>query len=101
MIYKNALIELLNRDIGFNSKKLKLLQSYIYDINEEQLYFAISDYGIMLEEFKITYLPNVGFRCINVNENRVGKLPLCKLIEKILNNEYKKLVAESIKLIKS
>jgi hypothetical protein len=101
MIYKNALIELLNRDIDLSSKKLKLLQSYIYDINEEQLYFAISDYGIILEELKITFLPNVGFRCININENKVGKLPICKLIEKILNNEYKKLVAESIKLIKS
>jgi hypothetical protein len=93
MLIKNSLNELLNRDdIGLNPKKLKILEYYLYSLDEHQLDSSLSFNGIQLEEIKIYYYNNVGFRCININENRVGKLPICKLIENILNTEYKRLV---------
>ena len=91
--------ELLSRNLELSNKKKTLLESYINNLNEEQLNFHLNYVGIVLEEIKIHYYTNVGFRCVNTNEARVGKLPICRLIEKILNDKYKILINEKFKEI--
>lgn len=36
-----------------------------------------------------------GFQCFNINTEKYGRLPICKNIEKILNEEYQKSFADS------
>jgi hypothetical protein len=40
----------------------------------------------------LTFIPNVGFRCTNLNGSRVGKLPICGQLETLLNTKYLELV---------
>jgi len=56
--------------------------------------------GVTIDQSSVIFLnfnKNIGFRCTNVNQNNVGKLPICNQIEKILNEKYVELINQNKK----
>lgn len=82
---KDCLQILISKDNSF-----KNINRVLENIDEDQLAYILSN-GLSVNEFKIFFYKNIGFRCININEKQVGKLPTCKYVEKILNDYYIKI----------
>ena len=71
-------------------EKIKMILEY----DDNTLRFVL-ERGVSIDKsgYVILYFhPKVGFVCNNINENYVGKLPICNQIVKILNNRYKELM---------
>ena len=82
---REILHELYNKN--YNSTINKTLSSLIIDCNDEQLSHMLYR-GIKLSEnIDLFCYQGSGFRCINEDENVVGRLHICNLIEKFLNQK--------------
>jgi len=62
---------------------------YLNDVDEYQLKM-IAFNGIKLNNLiRLTFNENIGFRCFNIQQERYGRLYVCKNIERFLNEKYK------------
>lgn len=53
--------------------------------------------GVTIDQYSMVFLTfdrRAGFRCTNVNQQNVGKLPICNQVEKVLNNKYVEIINE-------
>jgi len=63
---------------------------YLNNYDEYQLLLLAKSEGLKLNNLiRVNFIENVGFNCYNIQQERYGRLPLCKNIEKFLNEEYK------------
>ena len=87
---KECLIQLVESKLDLGDNRKKMIKRYIDLYEEEQLaYFMQQPMGLIAEDINIYFLPNMGFRCNN-NPN-LGRLPMCNIFTKILNEKYKAL----------
>lgn len=82
---KDVLNELKNKNIDSSiNKNITILNSY----DDYQLKILAKD-GIKLNKIiRLYFNENIGFRCINLQQEKYGKLPICNNIEKFLNEKY-------------
>jgi hypothetical protein len=74
----------------FEQKVKSLYESF----DNNQLEYVMSR-GVTIDQYSFVYLTydkRVGFRCTNMNQNNVGKLPICNQVEKVLNNKLVDLI---------
>ncbi len=88
---KECLTQIVESKLDLGDKRKKMIQKYIDSYEEEQLYYIMQQpLGLIAEDINIYYLPNMGFRCLN--DMRVGRLPMCNIFTKLLNEKYSKLI---------
>jgi len=75
-----------------NKKYDKLISHNIEFLNnydEYQLTLLAKSEGIKLNNLiRLNFVENVGFNCYNIQQERFGRLPLCRNIENFLNEQY-------------
>lgn len=63
---------------------------YLNNYDEYQLLLLAKSEGLKLSNLiRVNFIDNVGFNCYNIQQERYGRLPLCRNIEKFLNEKYK------------
>jgi len=63
---------------------------YLNNYEEYQLILLAKFEGLKLNDLiRLNFIENVGFSCYNIHQEKYGRLPLCKNIEKVLNEQYK------------
>lgn len=82
---KDKLKVLLERNYGLMSLPTKIQN--LLQLDEGQLLNSLYIGVKISNELNLQYLPGVGFRCWNTNQNAVGVLPVAGLIERKLNYE--------------
>ena len=80
---REVLHELYHKN--YDAKVNKKLIDLIIDCNDEQLAHLLFSGIKLTENIDLFCYSSSGFRCINEDENLVGRLHLCNLIEKFLN----------------
>ena len=84
---KECFNEIINSKLDLGDKIKRDLKRFVDAYEDEQLFYILqSPNGITIDNFTIHFFPNVGFRCLN--DYKLGKLPICNIITKILNNKY-------------
>jgi len=88
---KECLTEIVNSRIDLGDIKKGIIKRYINMYEDEQLFYYLqSGNGLVVEDVNIFYYTNVGFRCSN--DMRFGRLPICNIFDRILNEKYKKII---------
>lgn len=88
---KECLQQLIDSKLDLGDNRKKMIKKYIDTYEEEQLYYIMQQpLGLIAEDINIYYLPNTGFRCSN--NPIVGRLPMCNIFTKILNEKYKNII---------
>lgn len=65
-----------------------------------QLKIMASSEGLKLNNIiRLNFIDGVGFRCYNLQQERYGRLPLCKSIEKFLNEKYKETFTQTENIV--
>jgi len=83
---KESLIQLKNKK--YNPSITKTVDELVL-LEEYQLYLIVSSRGIKLTNLIVlNFSENIGFRCTNLQPELYGYLPLCKNVEKFLNEKY-------------
>jgi len=84
----NSLIRLQgkNYDININRTINMLVENY----DEGQIRILSQYQGLKIDNnlIRLFFMENVGFRCLNEKDNIVGRLPICRNIEKFMNDLY-------------
>lgn len=84
----NSLIRLKgkNYDININRTINMLVENY----DEGQIRVLSQYQGLKIDNnlIRLFFMENVGFRCLNEKDNIVGRLPICRNIEKFMNDLY-------------
>jgi len=63
---------------------------YLNNYDEYQLLLLSNSEGLKLNNLiRLNFVENVGFNCYNIQQERYGRLPLCRNIENFLNEQYK------------
>lgn len=87
---KECLLELVNNKLDLGDKRKKEIKKYIDSFEDEKLVYILqTPMGLVAEDINIYFLPNMGFRC--TNDPRMGRLPMCNIFTKVLNEKYKSL----------
>ena len=87
-MFKECLTMLINENI--HTSVNKYLPQYL-NLDDEQLSYLLSSYeGLKINNLRLHYYNNIGFRARNIDENVKGRDFVCNRIEKILNDTYKK-----------
>lgn len=88
---KECLTQLVESKLDLGDKRKKMIKKYIDAYEEDQLYNIMQQpLGLVAEDINIYFLPNIGFRCSN--NPSMGRLPMCNIFTKILNEKYIKIV---------
>ena len=88
---KECLLQLIESKLDLGDNRKKMIQKYIDSYEEEQLgYIMQQQMGLIAEDINIHFIPNVGFRCSN--DLRMGRLPMCNIFTRILNEKYTNLI---------
>ena len=88
---KECLLQLVESRLDLGDNRKKMIKKYIDSYEEEQLYYIMQNpTGLIAEDINIYFIPNVGFRCSN--DLRLGRLPMCNIFTKILNEKYKNII---------
>lgn len=88
---KECLIKLIETKIDIGDKKKTSIQNYLNRYEEDILLnIMATPIGLVADDVNIHFFPNVGFRCSN-DIQKYGRLPICNIIQRILNEEYMKL----------
>ena len=85
---KESLIKLQEKNYDINiNKTIDLL---IEKFDEDQIRILSEHHGLKIDNniIRLFFIENVGFRCLNEKDNIYGKLPICKNIEKYMNELY-------------
>ncbi len=84
---KECLEGLSNTKVDIGDKRKGIIKRYIAFYEEDQLLNIMrTPQGLLIEDINIHYFPNLGFRCSN-DPSKTGKLPICNVMQKILNEE--------------
>jgi hypothetical protein len=78
------------KDKNYDKNINNTIDILISNLDENQIR-AISQYqGLKIDNniIKLFFIENVGFRCLNEMNNVYGKLPICRNIEKYMNQLY-------------
>lgn len=78
------------KDKNYDKNINNTIDILIKNLDENQIR-AISQYqGLKIDNnmIRLFFIENVGFRCLNEMNNIYGKLPICKNIEKYMNQLY-------------
>jgi hypothetical protein len=83
-----------NKLTEYHSKVHTLVNQF----GDEQLAYMLQRGAVIDQNSSImlNFIPNVGFRCTNLNNSRIGKLPICGQLEHLLNTKYLELVVPKI-----
>lgn len=93
---KDSLLKLKERDYGININNS--INIILENLDEEQIRVLSQYQGLKIDNLiRLYFYENVGFRCINEKDNIYGKLPICKNIEKYMNNLYSDAINEFLK----
>lgn len=85
---KECLLEIVNSKLDLGDLRKKVVKTYINAYDDEQLFLILkTPNGLLAHDINIIFIPNVGFRCFN-DTRKVGKLPMCNIFQKILNDKY-------------
>ncbi|MFW6225564.1 MAG: hypothetical protein ACOC3V_01230 [bacterium] len=91
---KKCLKKLLETKIDIGEKRKDTIKLYLEKYDEDILFNIMrGNLGLIAEDINLYYYQNVGFRCSN-DVQAYGRLPICNIIQKILNEEYRKLKEE-------
>lgn len=92
---KDCLKEILNSRLDLGDKRRKIIESYVNSYSENQLsYIMQSPVGLVADDIFINYLPGMGFRCNN--NPSLGRMPICNIYQRIMNEKYKSILSENI-----
>jgi hypothetical protein len=97
---KDSLIKLKDKKYGENINNT--IDILVNRFDESQIRI-LSNQGLKIDNniIRLYFIENVGFRCMNEKDNIYGKLPICKNIERFMNNLYIESVNNAIDLIYS
>lgn len=97
---KDSLIKLKDKKYGENINNT--IDILVNRFDESQIRI-LSNQGLKIDNniIRLYFIDNVGFRCMNEKDNIYGKLPICKNIERFMNNLYIESVNNAIDLIYS
>jgi hypothetical protein len=85
---RECLIGLMNTTIDIGDLRKGDIRKYVDSYDEEQLFNIMrTPQGLLAKDINIFYFPGAGFRCSN-DINKIGRLPICNVIQKILNDYY-------------
>lgn len=75
-----------NYDVKINNTIKMLVENY----DEGQIRVLAEYQGLKIDGALINlfFIENVGFRCFNDRTDIYGKMPICKNVEKFMNNIY-------------
>ena len=87
---KECLEVLSNTKVDIGDRKKQIIKNFIQFYDDEQLFNIMrTPKGLIIDDVNIFYFPNVGFRCSN-DVSKTGRLPICNIIQRILNDELSK-----------
>lgn len=97
---KDSLIKLKDKKYGEHINNT--IDILVNRFDESQIRI-LSSQGLKIDNniIRLYFIDNVGFRCMNEKDNIYGKLPICKNIERFMNNLYIESVNNAIDLIYS
>lgn len=84
---KECLLEIANSDLDLGDIRKMHINKYANGFDEEYLSHILSTTGLIVYDIYIHFFIGVGFRCSN-DERTTGKLPVCSIIQNILNKKY-------------
>ena len=83
--------EIINNKLDLGDNIKKALTQYVDAYEDEQLYYILqTPTGIKIDDIFIHFVHNIGFRCFN--SRHLGRLPICNILNKILNNKYNEIM---------
>lgn len=89
---KDCLMEVVNSKLDIGDLRKGQIRRIIENIDDDQLFYLLSSpNGLIAYDVIIHFIPGSGFRCSN-DTSRVGHLPICNIIKKILNKKYQELI---------
>ena len=92
---KKCLKKLVETKLDIGEKRKNTIKLYLENYDEDFLFNVMrGNLGLIAEDINIYYYPNVGFRCSN-DVQSYGRLPICNIIQKMLNEEYVKVKEEN------
>lgn len=87
---KQCLEALSNTKVDIGDNKKEIIKNFVKYYDDEQLLNILrTPKGLIVDNISIFYFPNVGFRCSN-DTSKYGRLPVCNIIQRILNDELAK-----------
>ncbi len=91
MMFNFSIKESLNemKEKNYDSAINKTID-VLNDVDEYQIKVIASTNGIKLNNLvRLNFDDSIGFRCFNIQQERYGRLPICRNVEKFLNERYK------------
>jgi hypothetical protein len=78
------------KDKNYDKNINNTIDILIKNLDENQIRVISQYQGLKIDNniIKLFFIENVGFRCLNDMNNIYGKLPICKNIEKYMNQLY-------------
>ena len=91
---KDSLCKL--KDKNYDVNITKTINIITENLEEDQIRVISQYQGLKIDNdiIRLHFIENVGFRCYNERDNVVGKLPICKNIEKYMNQLYLDFIKE-------
>jgi hypothetical protein len=88
MILKECLKCISETEINIGDLRKHALKKVLENYSDEQLYTILTQTpsGVIANDIFVHFIPNVGFRVSN-DTRGVGKLPICNLIQRKLNEK--------------
>jgi hypothetical protein len=84
---KECFQSIIDNTLDLGDKRKIALKRIIELYDEDQLYYMLqTPTGIITEDINIYFTRSTGFRCLN--DWKLGRLPICNIFQKILNNKY-------------
>ena len=83
---KDSLLKLQEKNYILNSTIDMLVEKF----DESQIRILSQYQGLKIDNnlIRLFFIENVGFRCLNDKDDIYGKMPICKNIEKYMNELY-------------
>ena len=94
---KESLIKLKNKNYDKNINNTIDILTEKFDENQLKILSQFKGIRIDNNLINLFFIENVGFRCLNDKDNIYGKLPICKNIEKYMNQLYLNYINETLK----
>jgi hypothetical protein len=85
---KDSLLKLQEKNYDINITNT--INMLVEKFDENQIRILSQYQGLKIDNnlIRLFFIENVGFRCLNDKDNIYGKMPICKNIEKYMNDLY-------------
>ena len=85
---KDSLLKLQEKNYDINITNT--INMLVEKFDENQIRILSQYQGLKIDNnlIRLFFMENVGFRCLNEKDNIVGRLPICRNIEKFMNDLY-------------